>query len=68
MRGVSVPLIERVPDYEVRDGLVHVMLDGEAFLAMPVPAFKMGIVRSARAIEIYEEGLTKRVVPIGARR
>jgi hypothetical protein len=54
MRGVSVPLIESVPEYEIRDGLVHVIVDGERVLCMPIDAFRKGIARSSRAIAEWE--------------
>ena len=54
MRGVTVPLIESVPDYEVRDGLVHVIVEGQKVLCMPVDTFRKGIARSTRVIAEWE--------------
>lgn len=70
MSGFGIPFVEEVPEYAVRNEVVYVTIKGRALLAMPLKTFKLGIVRSAKAIEDYESGVAARVVhlrPKGSR-
>lgn len=53
MSEIGVPYLERVPDYEIRNEMVHVMVDGKCLGCFPIIVFEMGIVRSQRAIAEY---------------
>ena len=65
MREIGVPLIEEVPDYEVRNGLVHVRVGGVCLACFPVRVFEVGIARSAEVIAKWRVAELEKVKAFG---
>ena len=55
--------IGEVPEYEVRDGRMHVTL-GDFRLVMPLPVFEEGARRAAEAIAVWRYAQMDKVKPI----
>lgn len=60
------PCIRKVPDYEVRDGIMFVSA-GDWSCCMPLRIFKLGAVKAAEAIARYEAERGE-VVPLRQRK
>jgi hypothetical protein len=65
MSGGAVPCISRVPNYEVREGIMYISADDWA-ICMPLRIFKLGCAKADRVIARYEATVAE-VVPIKGR-
>lgn len=61
----TVPFLEKVPNYEVREGNMHIWSDDWA-VCMSLRTFRLGMARAAKAIATYEAKKAD-VVPIKRR-
>ena len=59
MERVAVPLVEDVPDYEIRAGVMFISVGGKTIMAMPLHAFKAGMAEATRVINAYEGRLAE---------
>jgi hypothetical protein len=53
MSDDTVPCIGKVPDYEIRDGIMYIT-SGDWSCCMPLRVFKLGRAKSDRVIAEYE--------------
>ena len=49
----TVPCLSKVPDYEIRDGIMYIT-SGEWTCCMPLRIFKLGLARSQKVVAEYE--------------
>lgn len=66
MPGTSCVFVDKVPDYEIRDGNMHITAD-DWHIAMPLRLFRMGMARATRIIAEHESRKAE-VLPLKSRR
>jgi hypothetical protein len=54
MRGETSTFVNTVPDYEIRDGVMHVTSGDGWSCCFSLRTFKQGMARAQRAIDEYE--------------
>lgn len=47
------PYIDEVPDYVVKDRMVHIFIGGACLCVMPIRIFMLGHAKSGRAVADY---------------
>lgn len=52
----SSPFVDKVPDYEIRDNVMHILVAGECLCCMPVRVFRAGLAKSADVLARYDHG------------
>ena len=57
------PLIDSVPDYDIKEGVVKILVSGEVFCYFPLPTFRRTIARCNRVLAEYDARQAE-VVPI----
>jgi hypothetical protein len=62
MRRVPATFVDEVPEYEVRDGQMHISMAGTK-LVMPVHVFRAGMAKANRALDDWFERQSS-VVPL----
>lgn len=63
----SGPLVDSVPDYRIKDGIVHVIVAGEVFCYFPLTTFRRMCAKSARVLAEYDSRQAE-VVPLRRKR
>jgi hypothetical protein len=53
-RSVPASFVDDIPEYEVRDGQMHICMAG-ARLVMPVHVFRAGMARANRVLDAWFE-------------
>jgi hypothetical protein len=66
MSDDTVPCIRKVPDYEIRDGLVYFSTDDWAG-CMPLRIFRLAMARAAKVLAEHDAGSAE-VMPFRRRR
>lgn len=59
------PFIERTPDYSIRDGIIHIVVEGQELCCMSIRTFKLGMEKAQQEIAEYEHGKIVRLPPRG---
>jgi len=60
-----VPFVDKVPDYEIRDGNMHITAD-EFCMCMSLRCFEQGMAKAARVIAVYRA--SGEIVPMRRKR
>lgn len=49
----AVPFVDRVPDYEIREGIMHIS-DGDWSCCMSLRTFRLGMAKAQRTLDEYD--------------
>lgn len=60
------PFVRKVPDYEISDGIIHIIVDGQCLCCMCLATFERGSAKAARVIAAYR-AKSAEVVPLPKR-